>query len=117
MIYSPTMRNAHLGLLLLSLMAARPLPAQSSFGSILGTVTDNSQAVVSRAAIRIRNTGTNAVRTVVTDQNGNYQRPPCLSVNTRSRAKPPASNVPWFPESIWPSNNARASTFNSISAR
>ena len=71
------MRNAHVGrlLFLLSLIAARPLPAQSSFGSILGTVTDKSQAVVSRAAIRIRNTGTNAVRTVVTDQNGNYQAP------------------------------------------
>lgn len=52
-----------------------PLSAQSLFGSILGTVTDNSQAVVANATVRIRSAETNAVRTVQTDSAGDYQAP------------------------------------------
>src|SRR5579884_3210786 len=71
------MRIAHVGSIvaLLCLAATQPLPGQSLFGSILGTVTDKSQAVVAHATIRIRNTGTNNVRTVVTDSDGNFQAP------------------------------------------
>src|SRR5215471_2477085 len=55
--------------------AALPAAGQSLFGSILGTVTDNSQAAVPGAAVRIRNLATNAVRTVRTDSFGDYQAP------------------------------------------
>jgi hypothetical protein len=60
---------------LLPLLAPFSAPAQSLFGSILGTVTDKSQAVVPGASVRIRNTGTNAVRVVVTDRVGDFQAP------------------------------------------
>jgi hypothetical protein len=70
------MRIAQAGsLLLVYLAAAQPVAAQSLFGSILGTVSDKSQSVVARAVVRIRNTGTNATRTVMTDQDGNFQAP------------------------------------------
>ena len=52
-----------------------PLAAQSLFGSILGTITDHSKAVVAGATVRVRNTGTNATRTITTDSSGNYQAP------------------------------------------
>jgi hypothetical protein len=55
--------------------SAFPASAQSLFGSILGTVTDNSQSVVAGAAVRIRSISTNAVRTVTTDAAGDYQAP------------------------------------------
>ena len=54
---------------------AEPAAAQSLFGSILGTVTDNTQAVVAGATVKIRSLETNAVRTVKTDTAGDYQAP------------------------------------------
>src|SRR5271156_1984958 len=48
---------------------------QSLFGTILGTVRDKSEAIVPGATVRIRNLDTNAVRTVLTDQAGDYQAP------------------------------------------
>src|SRR5215471_7839613 len=45
---------------------------QSTFGTILGTVKDNSGAVVPRATVRITNTGENVIRTVSSDSNGDY---------------------------------------------
>jgi uncharacterized surface anchored protein len=62
-------------LLALSLFVARSAPAQSLFGSILGSVTDASHATVVGATVRIRDTGTNAIRTVKTDHAGDYQAP------------------------------------------
>ncbi len=56
---------------LLALAAGR-LPAQSTFGEILGTVHDSSGAVVQGAQVALANTGTTAARTAVTDANGNY---------------------------------------------
>ncbi|HTM48355.1 MAG TPA: TonB-dependent receptor [Bryobacteraceae bacterium] len=61
--------------LLLSVLAVRTAPAQSLFGSILGTVSDKSQAVVAGANVRIRNSATNAVRVLKTDKDGAYQAP------------------------------------------
>ena len=52
-----------------------PAVAQSLFGTILGTVTDKSQALIPRATVRIRNLDTNEVRTVMTNQSGDYQAP------------------------------------------
>jgi Carboxypeptidase regulatory-like domain len=46
--------------------------AQSTFGSILGTVTDSTGAVVSGASVSLTNAGTSAVRTTTTDAAGGY---------------------------------------------
>ncbi|MGD0732679.1 MAG: carboxypeptidase regulatory-like domain-containing protein [Terracidiphilus sp.] len=56
---------------LLALAAGR-LPAQSTFGSILGTVRDASGAVVLGAQVTLVNTGTTATRSMITDADGNY---------------------------------------------
>jgi hypothetical protein len=46
--------------------------AQSTFGSIVGTVTDPTGAVVPRAQVELTNTGTTAKHTATTDASGNY---------------------------------------------
>ena len=56
---------------LLALAAGR-LAAQSTFGTILGTVRDSSGALVLGAQVTLVNTGTAATRTMATDANGNY---------------------------------------------
>lgn len=50
-----------------------PLGAQSFFGSIVGSVTDASGAVVANATVTLTNTGTSEKKTAQTDANGNYQ--------------------------------------------
>jgi hypothetical protein len=64
-----------LRLITLALLACALAQAQSLFGTILGTVTDNTQAVIPGAEVRIRNTATNAARIVFTDGSGNFQAP------------------------------------------
>ncbi len=59
--------------LLVILAAATTLGAQSTTGSIQGTVKDKQDAVVPGAAVTIRNVQTNASRTAVTDGNGGYR--------------------------------------------
>ncbi len=49
--------------------------AAQSTGSLQGTVTDSSGAVLPNATITIREVGTGVVRTVRTDSAGNYQVP------------------------------------------
>jgi hypothetical protein len=49
------------------------LSAQTFFGSIVGTVTDTSGAIVPGAGVTLTNTGTSERRAVQTDANGNYQ--------------------------------------------
>ncbi|MDX1982356.1 MAG: TonB-dependent receptor [Bryobacteraceae bacterium] len=61
--------------LALMLLGCASAPAQSLFGTILGTVTDTSQAVIPGAQVRIRNTATNALRIVATDAAGDFQAP------------------------------------------
>ncbi|HYM00032.1 MAG TPA: TonB-dependent receptor, partial [Blastocatellia bacterium] len=46
--------------------------AQSTYGSITGTVSDSSGAVISNAKVQIANQSTGVVRTVQTDDVGNY---------------------------------------------
>lgn len=58
--------------LLLSLLPALLL-AQSSSGSISGTVTDESGAVVPGVSISATNRATGAVRTTVTNTTGHYE--------------------------------------------
>jgi hypothetical protein len=52
--------------------ACGPLQAQSTFGSILGTVHDSSGALVPGAHVTLVNTGTSSSRAMTTDEQGNY---------------------------------------------
>jgi len=52
--------------------AAGSLPAQSTFGAILGTVRDSSGALVEGAQVTLVNTGTSAIRAMATDESGSY---------------------------------------------
>src|SRR5262245_33638038 len=54
------------------LLGALPLCAQTNRGSITGTVTDPSAAVVPGATITITNLGTSAVRKLTTAENGTF---------------------------------------------
>jgi hypothetical protein len=53
-------------------LAAGPMAAQSTFGTILGTVRDLSGALVVGAHVTLVNAGTAAARSVETDAAGNY---------------------------------------------
>jgi hypothetical protein len=55
------------------LLCSLPLAAQSTAGSILGTVKDSSGGVVTGAIIDLLNTGTNNSRSVVSDGSGSYE--------------------------------------------
>ncbi len=55
------------------LCLATPAFGQSTFGTILGTVTDPSGAVVPNAVITVTNQGENISREVHSDVQGNYQ--------------------------------------------
>jgi carboxypeptidase family protein len=47
--------------------------AQSTFGTVLGTVKDPSGSVIPMAKVQLVNTGTNAIRETETNSNGGYQ--------------------------------------------
>src|SRR5215469_4094389 len=50
----------------------RPALAQQYFGTILGTVTDQSSAAVPECTVSATNVSTGIVRTTTTDSLGNY---------------------------------------------
>ncbi len=56
----------------LLLIVAGPVVAQSTYGTILGTVRDASGGVVAGAHVSLLNTGTTATRSAETDDNGDY---------------------------------------------
>jgi hypothetical protein len=60
------------------LISAVPIAAQSTYGTILGTVKDSSGATVPNASVKITNVDENTVREVSTDSNGDYQAPNLL---------------------------------------
>jgi hypothetical protein len=64
--------------LVLALMSARHTLAQQGRGTILGTVTDSTGAVVPGATVTITNTATNVAMTVTTNNDGNYAVPNLL---------------------------------------
>src|SRR5712692_1515688 len=66
--------RAMIGFLLLALLAV-PLPAraQATTGTISGTVTDESKAVLPGVTVVVRNTETGASRTLVTDERGGFR--------------------------------------------
>jgi len=53
-------------------MAAAPVLAQSTFGSLLGVVRDASGAVVQNAQVTLLNTGSMASQVTTADSDGNY---------------------------------------------
>ena len=60
-------------LIVLTLGPAAVAAAQSTTGTIQGTVRDNQDAVVPGATVTVRNVQTNATRTLVTDTSGFYR--------------------------------------------
>jgi hypothetical protein len=65
-------RSLLLGLVLCLIVAVVPLGAQTTAGSIVGTVTDPSGAIIAGAAITITNMGTNIAVKTTTDASGEY---------------------------------------------
>ncbi len=70
----PKFLPARIVLLILSaiLMASLPLRAQSFYGSIVGTVTDGSGAIVPGATVTVTNLGTAGAQTAQTDNKGEF---------------------------------------------
>src|ERR1039458_8401813 len=64
-------RRALLVCCLIALVAGA-LPAQSTFGTILGTVRDSGGALVPGVQVTLSNAGTAMTRAIVTDQTGDY---------------------------------------------
>lgn len=55
-----------------ALLFAGTVSAQSTFGTIVGTVKDAAANVLPRAEVLLSNRGTSASRTAVADPTGNY---------------------------------------------
>lgn len=75
---SKTMRNALVLMMLVgafSLLLTRPASAQSVYGSIFGTVTDRSGAVIPNAAITVTDEAKGTVFSVVSNGAGDYSVP------------------------------------------
>ncbi|MGB2714515.1 MAG: carboxypeptidase-like regulatory domain-containing protein [Vicinamibacterales bacterium] len=62
-------------LVALLLTLSSPARAQSVSGTLLGTVTDSSGAVISKAKVTVINEGTGLTRTVEADSNGDFSVP------------------------------------------
>src|SRR3981189_117970 len=62
-------------ILVFVLLAAVSLSAQTFRGTILGTVTDPSGAVIAGAKVTAKNTGTGLERTTETSADGSYSLP------------------------------------------
>lgn len=75
-LYSPVFKHRALSRVLwiccFTVLSAAQLFAQSTFGTILGTVHDASGAVIPGAQVTLTNTGTTATRAAVTDASGDY---------------------------------------------
>ena len=54
-------------------LALPPAWAQTTFGTVVGTVTDASGAVIPAAQVTLTNLGTSEKRSVTTDTGGDYQ--------------------------------------------
>ncbi|MBL8209831.1 MAG: carboxypeptidase regulatory-like domain-containing protein [Bryobacterales bacterium] len=61
--------------------------AQATFGTITGTVTDSTGAVVPNTDITVTNEGTNLTRTIKTGEDGNFAVPNLNAGNYRVQAK------------------------------
>ncbi len=61
-----------IAILAVVVFGALPMLAQFDTGTITGTVTDTTGAVIAHAAITVTNVGTGIQKSYVTDQNGNF---------------------------------------------
>jgi hypothetical protein len=68
-------KRAVLGLVVIASLLPRLAAAQAVTGTILGTVTDSTGATVPGATVTLANQGTGLVRTLVTDEAGEYTAP------------------------------------------
>ena len=59
--------------LLLTLALAPGALAQGTTGTITGTVTDSTGAIIAGASVTVRNVDTNAIRAVTTSEIGSYK--------------------------------------------
>jgi hypothetical protein len=66
-------KNALATVMLTALTAATPMFAQSDRGSITGTVTDTSSAVLPGVQVQVSNLGTGQVTTATSDSTGLYR--------------------------------------------
>src|SRR5438270_7305000 len=55
------------------MVVAMPAAAQTSYGSVVGTVTDSTSSIIPGAAVALINLGTSERRSAETDVSGNYQ--------------------------------------------
>ncbi len=69
----PLQRKNLLLLVCLALLAGAPLFAQSTFGTFVGTVQDQSGSVISGAVVTITNLEDNNVRSATSNSSGQYQ--------------------------------------------
>ena len=59
--------------LILALAMRAPMLAQATNGTISGTVTDESKAVLPGVTVQVKNVETGATRTLVTDDRGGFR--------------------------------------------
>ena len=64
--------NVFLRLGIAAIILGLPLFAQTSLGTIVGTITDESGAAIPHVAVTVTNEATSASRSVVTSESGNY---------------------------------------------
>ncbi len=67
------MKRLHLLFFALLFVLVPRAAAQDPFGSVAGTVKDQQGAVVQNATVAVRSVATNATKTVVTNEDGNYR--------------------------------------------
>jgi len=65
------------------------LLGQATFGTITGSVTDSTGAVIPNAAVQVTNEGTNVSRSVISSASGSYEVPNLNSGRYRVTAKQP----------------------------
>src|SRR5437867_1952781 len=74
--------------LLSAIASTVSLPAQATFGSVTGTVTDPAGAVVPNASVQVTNQETGLAKSVASDSFGNYEvthlNPGLYSVTTQA---------------------------------
>ena len=68
-------------------LCAATVFAQTNRGSLSGTVTDQTQAIMPGVIVTITNVGTNEIRKVTTAANGTYSAPNLEPVSYRVEAE------------------------------
>ena len=78
---------------LAALLMGSPLAAQSTFGSISGTVSDASGSSVPDVVVTLTNVATTAKQTITTGGDGSYTFVNVLPASTCSKLTRPASST------------------------